>query len=55
MGSGVNKLGKDGNGMTLVFADDWDFYHRLDGEVHCGTNPEASAPFTSLNWWETDR
>ena len=55
MGSGVNKLGKDGKGMTLVFADDWDFYHRLDGEVHCGTNPEASAPFTSLNWWETDR
>lgn len=55
LGTAVNGLGSDGQGMYIVFADDWDLYHRLSGEVHCGTNPEASAPFTSVNWWETGR
>ena len=27
-----------------MFADNWDYYHALDGEVHCGTNPEGAAP-----------
>ena len=55
LGTAVNQLGADGQGMDLFFADDWDVYHRLDGEVHCGTNPEAPAPFSSVNWWETGR
>jgi protein-arginine deiminase len=38
-----------------VYVDNWDLYHRLDGEVHCGTNPETSAPFSSVNWWETGK
>jgi len=32
------------------FVDDWDLYHRLDGEVHCGSEV-IHAPFT-LDWWE---
>lgn len=55
LGTAVNGVGADGQGMDIFFADDWDVYHRLDGEVHCGTNPEASAPYTSVNWWETGR
>lgn len=52
LGTGVNKLGKAGKGLDVNFADDWYLYHILDGEVHCGTNPEASAPFSSVKWWE---
>lgn len=55
LGTAVNQLGADGQGLDVFFADDWDVYHRLDGEVHCGTNPEAPAPFSSVNWWETGR
>lgn len=32
------------------FADDWDLYHRLDGEVHCGT--AARREHFSTPWWE---
>ena len=56
LGTGMNEVGSDGNGMSIVFADNWDVYHRLLGEVHCGTNPEASvAPFSSVNWWESGK
>lgn len=50
-----NALGADGKGLSVVFVDDWDDYHINGGEVHCGTNPEASAPFSSVRWWETGR
>ncbi|PWU14073.1 MAG: hypothetical protein C5B50_17965 [Verrucomicrobia bacterium] len=33
-----------------TFADDWLLYHRLEGEVHCGTATRRK-PFT-FNWWE---
>lgn len=56
LGTGANDIGSDGNGMQIVFADNWDLYHRLLGEVHCGTNPEPSvAPFSSVNWWESSK
>lgn len=33
-----------------MFVDDWAVYHRLMGEVHCGTNVKRAVyPF---NWWE---
>ncbi|HPD32121.1 MAG TPA: protein-arginine deiminase family protein [Phycisphaerae bacterium] len=38
-----------GSGMTH-FADDWDGYHRLEGEVHCASG-EVRTLF-SFNWWE---
>jgi len=55
LGTAASGLGSDGQGLDIFFADNWDLYHRLSGEVHCGTNPEASAPFSSVNWWETGR
>ena len=57
LGGADSQLGKDGSGMKVYFTDDWDTYHRLDGEVHCGTNPEVSvAPYASgINWWGTGR
>ncbi len=55
LGTAVNGLGAQGQGLQVYFTDDWDVYHRLDGEVHCGSNPEASAPFSSVNWWSTGR
>jgi protein-arginine deiminase len=51
----TSALGKDGKGLDVVFVDDWDDYHINQGEVHCGTNPEAGAPFSSVRWWETGR
>ncbi|MEW5848158.1 MAG: protein-arginine deiminase family protein [Myxococcota bacterium] len=35
-------------GLTVMFADDWDLYHRLGGEVHCGTN---AARRMEAAWW----
>jgi protein-arginine deiminase len=55
VGSAQFALGTDGQGLRITFTDDWDEYHALEGEVHCGTNPEAAAPFTSTMWWETKR
>ena len=55
LGSKQNGLGADGNGLDVNFVDDWDYYHILDGEVHCGSNPEASAPFSSVTWWGAAR
>lgn len=51
IGSPLNALGSEGQGMEIHFIDDWDWYHSLDGEVHCGTNPDA-APQADLEWWK---
>jgi hypothetical protein len=45
-------------GLTVHFIDDWDYYHRMDGEVHCGTNvlrtpPEDAAGYTGPFWWQS--
>lgn len=40
-------------GVTVKFAEDWDGYHRNEGEVHCGTNATRAIPDTK--WWETGR
>ena len=39
-----------GNVGRVKFADDWDLFHRLDGEVHCGT--AARRTHLSMPWWE---
>jgi hypothetical protein len=33
------------------FVDDWDLYHRLEGEVHCGSTTKGSIP--AGDWWES--
>jgi hypothetical protein len=33
----------------VKFADDWDKYHRQDGEVHCGT--AAKRIIYTMPWW----
>lgn len=55
LGTPENQLGVDGQGLFVYYADDWYMYHILLGEVHCGSNPEAPAPFTTVKWWETGR
>lgn len=55
LGTPANQLGTDGQGLFVYFADDWYTYHILDGEVHCGSNVDAPAPFASVRWWETGR
>lgn len=40
-------------GVTVHFAEDWDTYHRLRGEVHCGTNAARAVP--AAKWWESGR
>lgn len=37
-------------GYTVRWLDDWNLYHRMAGEVHCGTNAFRSIP--STKWWE---
>lgn len=54
LGTALNALGSDGQGLKLHFIDDWSGYHILAGEVHCGTNPEGPPP-TNLKWWEVGR
>ncbi|MEM9691684.1 MAG: protein-arginine deiminase family protein, partial [Myxococcota bacterium] len=51
LGSGVNGLGLDGDGLAVYFADNWDLYHVLLGEVHCGTNI-SGPPQNEIPWWE---
>jgi outer membrane protein OmpA-like peptidoglycan-associated protein len=46
----------EGAGNTVHFIDDFECYHALKGEVHCGTNakrrpPEETASFTD-RWWD---
>lgn len=50
LGTPVNGLGADGQGMKVFFTDNWDLYHRLLGEVHCGTNFWGPPP-ASEQWW----
>lgn len=38
-------------GLTFEPIDDWDTYHTLDGEVHCGTNAKRIPP-KDWKWWE---
>jgi protein-arginine deiminase len=37
-------------GVTVRFVEDWNLYHRLAGEVHCGSNAARALPGT--RWWE---
>ena len=37
-------------GVEVQFADDFEGYHLLDGEVHCGTNSRRTPP-TDRRWW----
>jgi protein-arginine deiminase len=46
----ANGLGFDGQGLRVYFTDDWDLYHRLLGEVHCGTN-YLGPPQPEILWW----
>jgi protein-arginine deiminase len=41
-------------GLVTHYVDDWDTYHRNDGEVHCGTNSLRIVP-TDDAWWEDGR
>jgi protein-arginine deiminase len=36
-------------GITVKWTEDWDLYHRLLGEVHCGSNADRQIPATA--WW----
>jgi len=40
-------------GITVHWVENWDLYHALDGEIHCGSNTARQPP--NLNWWETGR
>lgn len=51
IGTGAEGLGVDGQGLNVFFTDNWDLYHRLLGEVHCGTN-FWGPPAASEKWWE---
>ncbi len=47
----VNAVGADGQGLDVRFIEDWEWYHSLAGEVHCGTNFDAPPP-ASETWWK---
>jgi protein-arginine deiminase len=38
-------------GISVHFIENWDLYHRLDGEVHCGSNVTRQVPDSNY-WWE---
>lgn len=40
-------------GITVDWVEDWDAYHRIFGEVHCGTNTTRRVP--EARWWESGR
>ncbi|MFT7625398.1 MAG: protein-arginine deiminase, partial [Myxococcota bacterium] len=40
-------------GIMVNFVEDWDLYHVLLGEVHCGSNATRAIP--EAKWWETGR
>jgi protein-arginine deiminase len=42
------------HGITVHFVENWNLYHRLGGEVHCGTNALRKVP-TDVKWWESGR
>lgn len=37
---------------TLTFANDWDDFHRHEGEIHCGTNQIPQPLGAGRRWWE---
>jgi protein-arginine deiminase len=37
-------------GYTVKWVENWNLYHRMAGEVHCGTNATRAIP--STKWWE---
>jgi hypothetical protein len=39
------------DGLVAHFLDDWNNYHLMEGEVHCGTNI-LRTPRADLTWWE---
>lgn len=39
-------------GVDVVYVENWDLYHRLLGEVHCGSNATRKVPSNVL-WWES--
>jgi len=54
LGTAVNHLGTDGNGLKVVFVEDWDDYHALDGEVHCASTTSINS-MPNVKWWEAGR
>lgn len=38
--------------VKVAWIEDWDLYHALSGEVHCGTNSRRDVP-DSEKWWES--
>ena len=40
-------------GLELHFLDNWETYHLMWGEVHCGTNI-LRTPRSDLYWWEVE-
>lgn len=44
-----------GNGRAIDaedVIDDWDLYHRIDGELHCATGVRRVPSDLEMNWWE---
>jgi protein-arginine deiminase len=39
-------------GITVHWIENWDLYHRLSGEVHCGSNATRQVP-NDVKWWES--
>lgn len=47
----TRKLGSDGKGLSVQFADSWD-YHVLMGDVHCASNWTALPTGAEPKWWD---
>ncbi len=41
-------------GLDVRFVDNWNLYHRLLGEVHCGTQTDRTIPRETA-WWDSAR
>ncbi len=39
-------------GISVKWVEDWDLYHRLLGEVHCGSNHDRAV---TTKWWESGK
>ena len=44
----------DAIGITNHWIEDFELYHALDGEVHCGSNTRRQIPATAA-WWESGK
>jgi protein-arginine deiminase len=40
--------------VGVSWIEDWDLYHRLSGEVHCGSNTTRTVP-ANVSWWESGK